>query len=1034
MVSVASAQTPVVPPAPSNLRVELGGFKVFAEIGVDPNDPNAFLDGGKILHVSWNEVTTGSPTGYRVQWRESGVSNWSAASHHDVNGASTTSYQIGTPSDGLTNGTSYDIRVFTRYGTNGLSAASTVITATPLTANQQFHFLIENTVRQAESEIPWIRKAWGYVPLENNSTFRKVLVYPVATSSRGAGYVAQQLTSSGSFRWVYPLELGVLHSELATELIRLYTIGHELHHAYLSGPYPDHRIVHHPHSITLPAGYGVSAADAFGYLYLAEVIRNRNFGNCAPVNELYADRAAETLIKAMMPSSSFEGIYWSSQICNKPPTSQDRTIFESIAAGNIPEYLYTRFRGSDGLWQRSEINNFWAWVLDNTFGTNGGQGVFAWIAMQGFNDSSFLGREYYDSNNVKDRLLAIEGVRDNTQLSQSEKQSQITQKTSEFLAEVPNPWQFMFPPLAPRNMTTDVSVANQLTVSWAAPENQGHDDVSEYVVELRSSAGAMCVVQRRSVVTDLSALSVRFAGLPAGDYDISVIARNSVPSDSTSAASATGVTVSGRSGQLCVAVSASSGAVAENGGTKTVTVKLGRALTAGETVEVPLTIAGVGTDVFMLALDPVSQSGVVLSTDGSDSLVQPRLTFTTGAQTATLRYTSVANAGRGSPLVSVGFGTGARAPSATGIAGALLRGGTARFLVTDDETGAVPVPHDWALIPSGLGVGDQFRLLFKTSTARDATSTDIAAYDRFVQDALIERGHEALRPFIGDFKVLGSTQSAAARQRLGLGSSGPAVYWLNGARIAASHTVFCQEQRDGGWNEDDFHTGNIKIETGGSRSSIAAPFTGINNECRTRTDMGGLYLGSTGQVVAGAGGVLTSGDDAWSAGPLGESLVDPAGERPFYGLSPVFEVTPTLSLTVGGSASVTEGTDATFTVTADHAPSAAITVNYTVSQEGDFVSAGTRTLNFSGTTTTISVTTLDDKLIEPDGSVTVTLNTGQSYVVGSSDTATVTVTDDDTPAESATFTPSSVSVSENSGTASYTVVLDSRPTADVTVA
>ncbi|MCY4293451.1 MAG: hypothetical protein OXC58_01165, partial [Acidimicrobiaceae bacterium] len=93
----------MVPPAPSNLRVELGGFKVFAEIGVDPNDPNAFLDGGKILHVSWNEVTTGSPTGYRVQWRESGVSNWSAASHHDVNGASTTSYQIGTPSDGLTN-------------------------------------------------------------------------------------------------------------------------------------------------------------------------------------------------------------------------------------------------------------------------------------------------------------------------------------------------------------------------------------------------------------------------------------------------------------------------------------------------------------------------------------------------------------------------------------------------------------------------------------------------------------------------------------------------------------------------------------------------------------------------------------------------------------------------------------------------------------------------------------------------------------------------------------------------------------------
>ena len=410
-----------------------------------------------------------------------------------------------------------------------------------------------------------------------------------------------------------------------------------------------------------------------------------------------------------------------------------------------------------------------------------------------------------------------------------------------------------------------------------------------------------------------------------------------------------------------------------------------------------MTVSGVHERDFMLTLDPVSQAGVALSTSGADSMTLPRLVFTAGARAATLRYSSAANGGRGSPLVSVGFGTGARALSATGVTGDLFAGGAARFVVADDETGAVLVPHDWGLVPSGLDVGDRFRLLFKTSTARDAVSTDIAVYDRFVRDALIERGPEALHRFVGDFKVLGSTQNADAQQRLGLGSSGPAVYWLNGNQIADSHTVFCQAQSDGGWDEDDFHTGNIKLETGGSRSSIAAPFTGVDDECRTRSDSGGLYLGSTGQVAVGAGGVLTSGDDAWSSGPLSETLADPTDERPFYGLSPVFEVAPTLTLAVAGAASVTEGTDAAFTITADHAPPTAVTVNYTITQDGDFVSAGAGTLSFSGTTGTVVVATDDDSYGDVDGSVTVTLDAGQSYLVGSPDSATVTVTDNDPP-------------------------------------
>ena len=52
----------------------------------------------------------------------------------------------------------------------------------------------------------------------------------------------------------------------------------------------------------------------------------------------------------------------------------------------------------------------------------------------------------------------------------------------------------------------------------------------------------------------------------------------------------------------------------------------------------------------------------------------------------------------------------------------------------------VEVPSDRSLIPTGLGVGDSFRLIFLSSTNRNAESTDIAVYNSFVQD-LAATGH-----------------------------------------------------------------------------------------------------------------------------------------------------------------------------------------------------------------------------------------------------------------------------------------------------
>ena len=114
---------------------------------------------------------------------------------------------------------------------------------------------------------------------------------------------------------------------------------------------------------------------------------------------------------------------------------------------------------------------------------------------------------------------------------------------------------------------------------------------------------------------------------------------------------------------------------------------------------------------------------------------------------------------------------------------------------------------------------------------------------------------------------------------------------------------------------------------------------------------------------------------------------------------------PAVSITAA-AASVTEGGDASFTLTADRAPAADLTITLSVTEAAgsDHVAAddeGSRTVTIAkgGTQTAFSVTTVDDAVDEPDGSVTVTVNDGAGYTVSSSQgAATVAVSDDDAAA------------------------------------
>ncbi|MYI65394.1 MAG: hypothetical protein F4107_05545, partial [Gemmatimonadetes bacterium] len=141
---------------------------------------------------------------------------------------------------------------------------------------------------------------------------------------------------------------------------------------------------------------------------------------------------------------------------------------------------------------------------------------------------------------------------------------------------------------------------------------------------------------------------------------------------------------------------------------------------------------------------------------------------------------------------------------------------------------------------------------------------------------------------------------------------------------------------------------------------------------------------------------------------------------------------PELSVTAG--AAVTEGTAASFTINASPSAASQITVRYTVTQSGSYVSSsdrGSQTVTLTGASAAVSVPTQADSTDEPDGSVTVTLNTGSGYSVSNtSSAATVNVSDDDDPPATVLTVTGGAAVTEGAA-ASFTVTA-APPTAAAT--
>ncbi len=141
------------------------------------------------------------------------------------------------------------------------------------------------------------------------------------------------------------------------------------------------------------------------------------------------------------------------------------------------------------------------------------------------------------------------------------------------------------------------------------------------------------------------------------------------------------------------------------------------------------------------------------------------------------------------------------------------------------------------------------------------------------------------------------------------------------------------------------------------------------------------------------------------------------------------------------TASVAEGTTASFTITANAPPADDLTINLTVSEDEtggqNFIAAGdegskTITIQAGQPSATYTVMTETDDTPELTGAVTVTLDDGTGYTVGSTNAATVNIHifDDDFP--QITIAADTASVAEGTA-ASFMITTDTPAERDITV-
>ncbi len=332
------------------------------------------------------------------------------------------------------------------------------------------------------------------------------------------------------------------------------------------------------------------------------------------------------------------------------------------------------------------------------------------------------------------------------------------------------------------------------------------------------------------------------------------------------------------------------------------------------------------------------------------------------------------------PVVSIAAGSG------------IEEGGTATFTVS-----ASPAPHSPLAVSLAVSQSGDYAAAGTTGTK--SVTVPITGSETYTVDTVDDGNDEADGSVTvslsgGQGYTVGSTSSATVNVSddddppvqeptvsisggSGVTEGGTATFTVTASPAPASPlTVSLSVSQSGDYAADGTTgTKTVTIPTTGSAPYSVDTVNDTNDEADgsvtvSLSNGSGYTVGSTSSAT-----VSVSDDD------------DPPAQTP--------------EVSISGGSGVTEGGTATFTVTASPAPASPLTVSLSVSQSGDYAAdgeTGTKsvTIPTSGSAP-YSVDTVDDTTDEPDGSVTVSLSGGQGYTVGTSSSATVSVSDNDDP-------------------------------------
>ena len=309
--------------------------------------------------------------------------------------------------------------------------------------------------------------------------------------------------------------------------------------------------------------------------------------------------------------------------------------------------------------------------------------------------------------------------------------------------------------------------------------------------------------------------------------------------------------------------------------------------------------------------------------------------------------------------------------------------------------GDAQVLNTWPLIPTGLGAGDSFRLLFLSSIKRNPQPTAISTYNTWIQERA-EAGHDDIQDYSDGFRVVGCTAADDAQDNTATtyttANKGVPIYWLNGNKVADEYEAFY----DGGWDDEANDKNELGTNGPDTSQSVNYPATGCDDNGTERTV---TVSGATQSRGLGSGHGVTvarPNSSAFQAGPLSSNSETLTGNNhPFYGLSAVFTIVAastdaTLSaLAIEGA---TGGESITLTPAFDE-----VTLTYTAAVANEIHAVTlSATKNHSGAM--VAITDDDDAntkneadldLIVGDNILTVTVTAEDTTVT---ETYTITVT------------------------------------------